>query len=170
MNALNSSACLVLCVANALCNSVTVSCCFIWEWETVASYASISFVVCKYLYLYIILTFSDCIVCLLLDTTSGSVVLTQTHPTAPYVCRTGNITLRCQYGIAEEVLWRIDSMFDLVNPSTIPGHTALLRTTSYHDLVVDSYTNLRGEYRCTAVFGNGMRAGSNVYLPNAECE
>ena len=29
---------------------------------------------------------------------AGSVVLTQTHPAAPYVCRTGNITLRCQYG------------------------------------------------------------------------
>ena len=28
---------------------------------------------------------------------AGSVVLTQTHPAAPYVCRTGNITLRCQY-------------------------------------------------------------------------
>ena len=26
---------------------------------------------------------------------AGSVVLTQTHPVAPYVCRTGNITLRC---------------------------------------------------------------------------
>ena len=33
---------------------------------------------------------------------AGSVVLTQTHPAAPYVCRTGNITLRCQYDDVEE--------------------------------------------------------------------
>ena len=33
---------------------------------------------------------------------AGSVVLTQTHPAAPYVCRTDNITLRCQYdGVGE---------------------------------------------------------------------
>ena len=61
-------------------------------------------------------------------------------------------------------------MFSLENPSTIPGHTALPHTTIYQDLVVDSYTNLRGEYHCTAVFGNETRAGSNVYLPIAECE
>ena len=102
--------------------------------------------------------------------TAAAFPLIQTHPAAPYVCRTGNITLRCQYGIAERVLWRIDSMFDLVNPSTIPGHTALPHTATYQDLVVDSYTNLRAEYHCTAVFGNGTRAGSNVYLPIAECE
>ena len=35
---------------------------------------------------------------------AGSVVLTQTHPAAPYVCRTGNITLRCQYDGVEGVL------------------------------------------------------------------
>ena len=35
---------------------------------------------------------------------AGSVVLTQTHPAAPYVCRTGSITLRCQYGCMENVL------------------------------------------------------------------
>ena len=102
--------------------------------------------------------------------TAAAISLTQTHPTAPYVCRTGNITLRCQYGIAEEVIWRIGSMFDLENPSTIPGHTALPPTTTYQDLVVDSYTNLRGEYHCTAVFENGTRAGSKVYVPIAECE
>ena len=61
-------------------------------------------------------------------------------------------------------------MFDLENPSTIPGHTALPHTTSYQDLVVDSYTNLKGEYYCAAVFGNGTRAGSNIYLPIAEYE
>ena len=99
-----------------------------------------------------------------------TISLTQTHPAAPYVCRTGNITLRCQYGIAEEVLILWSVGFNLEDPSIIPGHTALPPTTTYQDLVVGSYTNLRGEYRCTAVFGNGTRAGSNVYIPNAECE
>ena len=54
---------------------------------------------------------------------AGSVVLTQTHPTAPYVCRTGNITLRCQYDGVENVLvvlWIIGSQ-TTTNPSTIPG-------------------------------------------------
>ena len=101
-----------------------------------------------------------------------TISLTQTHPAAPYVCRTGNITLRCQYGRAEEVLilWSVGSMYNLEHLSTIPGHTALPPTTSYQDLVVDSYTNLRGEYHCTAVFGNGTHADSNNYLPIAECE
>ena len=99
-------------------------------------------------------------------------VLTQIHPAAHYVCRTGNITLRCQYGIAEEVLilWTVGSVFNLEDLSTIPGHTALPRTTTYQDLVVDSYTNLRGRYHCTAVFGDGTHARSNVYSPIAECE
>ena len=61
-------------------------------------------------------------------------------------------------------------MFSLENLSTIPGHTALPRTASYQDLVVDSYTNLRGEYHCAVVLGNGTHGGSNVYLPIAECE
>ena len=46
----------------------------------------------------------------------GSVALTQTHPAAPYVCRTGNITLRCQYdgwcGGSVEREWNVD---DIVN-------------------------------------------------------
>ena len=58
-----------------------------------------------------------------------SVVLTQTHPVAPYVCRTstGNITLRCQYESVEgasTVLWSIGKETTTTNPSTIPGHTA----------------------------------------------
>ena len=77
---------------------------------------------------------------------AGSVVLTQTHPAALYVCRTGNITLRCQYGGVEgvmAVLWAIGNDTTTTNPSTIPGHTALPPTTTYQELVVDSYTNLR---------------------------
>ena len=38
-----------------------------------------------------------------------------------------------------------------VDPSTIPGHTALPRTTTYQELVVDSYTNLRERYQCSVV-------------------
>ena len=47
---------------------------------------------------------------------AGSVNLTQTHPAAPYVCRTGNITLRCQYGGVGGVLnvvWNVDDMVNL---------------------------------------------------------
>ena len=103
--------------------------------------------------------------------TAAAITLTQTRPAAPYVCRTGNITLRCQYhGITEGVLWSIGSLFNLENPSVIPGHTALPRTTTYQEVVVDSYTNLRGEYHCTAVASDGTHASSNVYLPIAECK
>ena len=72
--------------------------------------------------------------------------------------------------MSEEVLWSVGSMFNLEDPSTIPGHTALPPTTSYQDLVVDSYTNLRGEYHCTAVSANGTHASSNIYLPSIESE
>ena len=87
----------------------------------------------------------------------GSVVLTQTHPAAPYVCRTGNITLRCQYGGVEGVLlvlWRIGDE-TTANPSTIPGHTALPHTITYQEVVVDSYTNLAAGYHCTPSLSNG---------------
>ena len=83
---------------------------------------------------------------------AGSVVLTQTHPAAPYVCRTGNITLRCQYDGVEGVLnvvWVIGTDEGTTNSSTIPGHTALPNTTTNQDVVVDSYTNLRERYQCS---------------------
>ena len=95
---------------------------------------------------------------------AGSVVLTQTHPAAPYVCRTGNITLRCQYDGVENVLavlWAIGNETSTANPSTIPGHTALPRTTTYQDLVVDSYTNLRERYQCGPFLRNGIVLESN---------
>ena len=105
-------------------------------------------------------------------TTPGSVVLTQTHPAAPYVCRTGNITLRCQYDGVENVLvvvWLI-GVQTTSNASTIPGHTALPRTTTYQEVVVDSYTNLATGYRCVPTFSNGSRLQSNIYIPQVECE
>ena len=99
-------------------------------------------------------------------------VLTQTHPAAPYVCRTGNITLRCQYDGVENVLavvWVIGGQ-TTTDPSTIPGHTALPLTTTYQELVVDSYTNLRERYQCSPVLINGSALDSNVYGPQIECK
>ncbi len=103
----------------------------------------------------------------------GSVVLAQTHPAAPYVCRTGNITLRCQYDGVENalaVLWVIGSDAGTADLSTIPGHTALPRTTTYQELVVDSYTNLMERYQCTSVLSNGTLLNSNVYELQNECK
>ena len=102
----------------------------------------------------------------------GSVVLTQIHPAAPYVCRTGNITLRCQYGGVENVLavlWVIGGQ-TATNPSTIPGHTALPHTTTYEEVVVHSYTNLAAGYGCAPTLSNGSQLLSNQYNPQYECE
>ena len=103
---------------------------------------------------------------------AGSVVLTQTHPAAPYVCRTGNITLRCQYDGVEDVLsvvWVIGFQ-TTSNASTISGHTALPRTTTYQEVVVNSYTSLAAGYRCVPTLSNGSRLNSNTYTPQNECE
>ena len=103
---------------------------------------------------------------------AGSVVFTQTHPAAPYVCRTGNITLRCQYGGVENVfgvVWVVGGQI-APNASTVPGHTALPRTTTYQEVAVDSYTNLATGYRCEPTFSNGSRLQSNTYIPQEECE
>ena len=103
---------------------------------------------------------------------AGSVVLTQTHPAAPYVCRTGNITLRCQYDGVDNVLgvvWVI-GIQATTNPSNIPGHTALPRTTTNQEVVVDSYTNLATRYHCEPTLSNGTRLQSNTYIPQTECE
>ena len=99
-------------------------------------------------------------------------VLTQTHPAAPYVCRTGNITLRCQYESVENVLvvlWLVGGAAT-ANPSTIPGHTVLPRTITYQEVVVDSYTNLAAGYRCAPTLSNGSQLLSNQYNPQYECE
>ena len=89
------------------------------------------------------------------------------------VCRTGNITLRCQYDGVENVLgvlWVIGSETTTTNPSTIPGHAALRHTTTYQELVVDSYTNLAAEYCCAPALSNGSQLLSNQYSPQYECE
>ena len=83
-------------------------------------------------------------------------VLTQTHPAAPYVCRTGNITLRCQYDGVENVLfvlWNVDDLINLNSTDlmTLPGHTALDRTESHQDLVIASFADLRGTYQCAVI-------------------
>ena len=103
----------------------------------------------------------------------GSVVLTQTHPAAPYVCRTGNITLRCQYDGVENVLgvlWVIGTEATTSNPSSIPGHTARPHSATYREVVVDSYTNLAAGYRCVPILSNGSQLQSNTYIPQKECE
>ena len=86
---------------------------------------------------------------------AGSVVLIQTQPAAPYVCRTGNITLRCQYDGVENVLnvvWNVDGMVNLdFDSMTLPGHTALDRTESHQDLVIASFADLRGTYQCIVI-------------------
>ena len=100
----------------------------------------------------------------------GSVVLTQTHPAAPYVCRTGNITLRCQYDVTETVLsvqWIISGM--LTDPATILGHTTTLPTSSYQEVVVDSYRNLMDSYTCSVIVLNGSLPSSQ-YIPTTEGE
>ena len=106
----------------------------------------------------------------ILHFSAATISLTQTHPAAPYVCRTGNITLRCQYDGVEgvsSVVWLI-GLQATANPSTTPGHTALPRTTTYQEVVVDSYTNLRERYQCTPVLIFGAVLNSNVYLPQIE--
>ena len=52
-----------------------------------------------------------------------------------------------------------------VDPSAIPGHTALPRTSTYQEVVVDSYTNLRERYQCTDV---DVVTTSNVFMPVVE--
>ena len=87
-------------------------------------------------------------------------VLTQTHPSAPYVCRTGNITLRCQYGGVENVLgvlWILGNEAGTPDPTNIPGNTAL----PPQELVVDNYTNLLERYQCAPVLINGTTLNSN---------
>ena len=102
---------------------------------------------------------------------AASVVLTQTHPAAPYVCRTGNITLRCQYDGVENVLrvqWiGVDTI--VTNPSTFMGHTETFSNSSYQEVVVDSYMNLMGNYSCAAIVYDGSISG-NLYTPKYERE
>ena len=61
------------------------------------------------------------------------------------------------------VLWLIGTEAVTPNPSTIPGHTALPRTTTYQEVVVDSYTNVRERYHCAPVLLNGTTLDSNEY-------
>ena len=129
------------------------------------------------LYIYVCLTLVAILSCLSkcfhAVSCAGSVVLTQTHPAAPYVCRTGNITLRCQYGGVEGVLvvlWAIGTETTTADPSTMSGHTVLPHTTTYQELVVESYTNLRERYHCTPGLANGTVLKSNEYVPQIECK
>ena len=109
---------------------------------------------------------------LTITTGASSINLTQTHPAAPYVCRTGNITLRCQYDGVENVLfvlWNVGGIQEY-NVSNIPGHTALTPIGSYQDVVVDSYTILRMTYLCSAIQSGSTNVDSQVYTPMVEGE
>ena len=64
--------------------------------------------------------------------------------------------------------WYIGNMAVTANLSFIPGHTALPRTTTYQEVVVDSYTNLRGRYQCDPVISIGTVLQSNEYEPQIE--
>ena len=97
----------------------------------------------------------------LLPLYTATVTLNQTNPAAPYVCRTGNITLRCQYDTADIVTWSVDDMSN-VDPSIIPGHAISDNTATYQELVVDSYTNLRERYQCTVVVGSSTSSSNNL--------
>ena len=116
---------------------------------------------------------ADCAASICDHTTGASSVnLTQTHPAAPYVCRTGNITLRCQYDGVENVIfvqWFVGGILE-DNVSNIPGHTALTPTGTYQDVVVDNYTYLRMTYRCSAIQSGGTNVDSQVYTPVIESE
>ena len=68
------------------------------------------------------------------------------------------------------VIWVIGNESGTTNPSTFPGHTALPHTTTYQEVVVDSYTNLKERYQCDAVLPNNGRMASNVYETQVECK
>ena len=68
------------------------------------------------------------------------------------------------------MLWLTEIEAATLFPSDIPGHTALPRTTTYQEVVVDSYTNLRERYQCVALIINGTALQSNEYETQIECE
>ena len=51
-----------------------------------------------------------------------------------------------------------------VDPSAIPGHAISNSTTTYQELVVDSYTNLREKYLCSVFVGSSV-SNSNNFMP-----
>ena len=57
-----------------------------------------------------------------------------------------------------------------VDPSTIPGHAISDSTTTYQELVVDSYTNLREVYQCTVVAGSSVINSNNLMPAQPEGE
>ena len=48
----------------------------------------------------------------------------------------------------------------------IPRHTALPRTITYQEAVVESYTNLRETYRCTSALTSGAVLQRNRFTCN----
>ena len=68
------------------------------------------------------------------------------------------------------MLWVVGTEEGTTNPSTVPGHTALPRTNTYQEVVVDSYTDLREKYHSAVVLTNGTVLQSNNYKAKIECE
>ena len=68
------------------------------------------------------------------------------------------------------VLWAIGTEAGTSKPSTIPGHTALPRTFTYQEVLVDSYTNLSERYQCGAVLANETVLQSIEHEPQIECK
>ena len=69
------------------------------------------------------------------------------------------------------VLWVIGNQTTSnASMATIQGHTALPRTTTYQEVVVDSYTNLRERYQCAPGLANGSVVNGNMYEPQVEGE
>ena len=54
------------------------------------------------------------------------------------------------------------------NLSTIPGHSARPHTTTYQEVVVDSFTNLVEKYQCSAVVGSLLNNSNNFMPPQIE--
>ena len=67
------------------------------------------------------------------------------------------------------VVWGIGNE-TVSNPSTIPGHDALPRTTTYQEAVVDSYTNLGERYQCTAIAMNVLQSNNLTYNVTSDLE
>ena len=84
------------------------------------------------------------------------------------MCRTGNITLRCQYDGVDNVLdvvWVNNQCINNPRTHCPPSHNYL-----YQEVVVDSYTNLRERYRCDVVLSNETGVASNNCVHMNECE
>ena len=84
-----------------------------------------------------------------------------------HVCRTGKITLMCQWdGVDNIMFWDQCGSLGLWLLQYVPRHTALPRTITYQEVVVESYANLRETYRCTSALTSGTVLQRNRFTYN----